>query len=571
MNLRILFTSPTLMALASLVGLSSALTLHAAELNLPALTHISCHPDGSWASVQVPLAAGQHRVRLPEIAYNRIIVHGCSWRLGSGVDVVLPPALPAEAIPLIAERNALALKLEAHTRMRAAHEIIVAQLQNAAPLALAAEHNPLPTLRSLVEQRTTLDNENQELRRASSALIERARVIGFDNPAWLDVPSFERPTAQLAVSEAQARWQGLASLSVSEIVPDTVAATATQPTSYQYLDVQCAKACTIDVTLALPITWTASTTLTIHDGTAIWTQQAIIHKPLGMEVATPAVTLYASLLNSPDFPPTVPHVRIGAEPVVRDQQRSIIQTSTGVALGATSSLSESVANAASVSLSTPAAPPQSSPPEESAAEPEHIHPAIAVSWHYDQVVLAAGITECTVQQPPLSTTIVSDEWAVIPAISSVAIRRMVATSPDVPLLAGDLTIYVDGKQRGQGWRDLTTANSTLEICADEDPSIFVSPSIPWDIDARQQTSTRQRAGSLTTLHALGTTPKTIIYYAAIPRSTSADISIAIDPQSTVGYTVSPAGYVRWELPLTGNDRRDINLGYTITAKGGLSL
>jgi len=563
MNLRILFSKPTLTALASIVGLSSSLTMQAAEISLPALTQISCHPDGSLASVQVPLAAGQHRLRLPDLAYNRVIVHGCSWRLGSGVDALPAPALPAEAIPFIAERNALALKIDAHTRLRAAHEVVVAQLQNAAPLALAAEHNPLPTLRSYVEQRAALDAENQELRRTSTALTERARVIGFDNPAWLDVPTFERPTSQLAVSEAQARWQGLAAAPVS--------ATSTQPTSYQYIDVQCAEACTIDVTLALPITWTASTTLNIHDGKATWTQQAIIHKPLGMEVAAPAVTLYASLRDTPDFPPTIPHVRISTEPVVRDQQRSIIQTTTGVALGASSSLSESVANAASLTLSTPAAPPQNSPPAESEAMTEPIHPAIAVRWHYDMVTLAAGITECTVQQPPLTTAIASDEWVVIPAISTVAIRRIVATTPNVPLLAGDLTVYVDGKQRGQGWRDLTTANSTLEICADEDPSIFVTPSIPWDIDPHQQTSTRQRSGSFTTLHALGTTPKTIIYYAPIPRSTSADMAITIDPQSTVGFTVSPEGYVRWELQLKGNDRRDINLGYTITAKGGLSL
>jgi len=186
------------------------------------------------------------------------------------------------------------------------------------------------------------------------------------------------------------------------------------------------------------------------------------------------------------------------------------------------------------------------------------------------VALLAGSasTSLTVDRTPL--TLIADEWAMFPEDSTVALRRVSVRLGAQPLLPGTLEVIADGSPRH------TTApaipgGGVLTVCAALDETVLVSSTATWNVDPATNTDRHRRTGSDTWLLNSGPEPRTLVVYRSMPVSTSDELSVTRDPDTTPNATVIAPGLLRWTVTLPSGVPQRVGLGWVMQASGSFSF
>jgi len=264
--------------------------------------------------------------------------------------------------------------------------------------------------------------------------------------------------------------------------------------------------------------------------------------------------------------PAERRVRLGNEAVVNRQRR---QVQTGTSAVAVPIAPPPAPAPAAVAGGAPAAPAERLTAV-SEALPDVSEDQPALRWELGTLALPRDEERITAERPVASVAILGDEWALIPAQSPVAQRRLTLRLDDQPLLAGPLTLVVDDAIVGVDALEAMPPGASLALRAGEDAALFASPAVAWSVASGEQSERRQRQGSTITLHNLGDAPRTVAVYQAMPVSRSAEITVTLSG-TTEGATAIEPGVLRWSFTIPGGGRQEVALGWVLTAGGGLKL
>lgn len=546
-----------------LVLLGWCVGLTAAVLPLGAPMMLDVHPDGGRLQWRLELPAGTHAVLIDEALTGGLTVQGASWRIRTETIAVPPPDEPADLPAAVQARNRHAVAYAGHQARQQAQAVLIERL--AARAAASVEAGTIDAVQAAIAaavlRQEELDVEAQRLAAEARALRRRAALLREGNGIWLAVNEGDLPAHPLTLADARRAWRG----------------PLPAPRSQRVVDVVCPTAAVVEIVVAVPMQWSPAATVHLDGDQATLTRRVHVTKPVGLDLKAVPLRVHTQRLAGTVWAPDVPRIRLGAEEVLPTQAKAVTSTALATTIPTPVTRSESdMANtemggagafmaieAEAVALAEEVPAP--------AAPPITREPGFGVLWDLGTVALPSGVSSTEHSLPAVPLTVLSDEWALIPALATVAIRRCVVQLDAQPLLDGPLTVITNGRQRGTTLSGNRAPGTLLELRADEDATVFAASAIPWDIAERDRTSTRRREGSAVTIHHFGTVNRSLAYYAIMPIGRSADLRVEIDPQTTSGGREVAPGIWRWELDLMPTATQVVELGWILHASGGLKF
>ena len=186
------------------------------------------------------------------------------------------------------------------------------------------------------------------------------------------------------------------------------------------------------------------------------------------------------------------------------------------------------------------------------------------------VALPAGSTSTslTVDRTPL--TVLADEWALFPEDSTVALRRVSVRLGAQPLLPGTLEVIADDSPR-RTTAPAIPGGGVLTVCAAVDETVLVSSTATWNVDPATNTDRHRRTGSDTWLLNSGSEPRTLVVYRTMPVSTSDELTITRDADTTPNATIVAPGLLRWTVTLPSGVPQRVGLGWVMEASRSFSF
>ena len=530
--------------------------LSAADLPLGEPLRLDVHADGALLTWQVDVPSGEYRIELPYALTAEVKVSGATWSVSQET---LPGAAnpPIAALPaLVAERNALCIQLSATAGRRAALERETVRLRTLLAAAVARGSTDgkswQASLDATLAECTALDRLDAEQALARTALLTKAESLIGTN-AWLTCMADTQP---LGVGEAT-----------------RVLAVAVIPPHFRrVLHVSSGAPATVLVTAVLhDVRWMPAAQLLVANGTARLVRQARLQKPASVALAALPVTVTSQpLIPVLDGPEPRP-VRIVSDAVGLDSRRRVEQTVSSGDWGQHAAPTES-SNAKAATIEGAAEwKAVADAPVALLASPIDVEPGRAVRWDLGTVVLPVDEVTVVVDRPSVPLLVASDEWAVAPAISPVALRRFGVRVDEQPLLAGPLTLVLDGTVVATQMMPMHPPGAVLTLRAGEDAAIFAEPAVAWTIAATEQSEKRRREGHTVALRNLGEQARTVALYQTMPVSRSVELIVQPAEATTAGSTLVQPGLLRWEVTLAPGERREIALGWTLSTSGGLKL
>jgi len=196
----------------------------------------------------------------------------------------------------------------------------------------------------------------------------------------------------------------------------------------------------------------------------------------------------------------------------------------------------------------------------------------SVDFDLGEVSLPAGTVSVsvnlTLDRTPL--TVLADEWALFPEDSPVALRRVSLRLGTQPLLPGTLEVIADGSPR-RTTAPAIPGGGVLTVCAAVDETVLVSSTATWNVDPASNTDRHRRIGSDTWLLNSGSDPRTLVVYRTMPVSTSDELSVTRDPDTTPNATVIAPGLLRWTVTLPSGVPQRVGLGWVMQASGSFTF
>jgi len=530
--------------------------LAAADLVLPPPTALIVHRDAARLVCTLTLPAGSHAVAIPWRDHGAIAVRGAAWSVTwEPLPAEAPAPLPDGLAVLVAERNRLAGARGAVLARRAAHERAGIAIRERLPAAAAAGADTAAWQASLdawLAQRAELDAADAADAAARAALTLRAEGIARDVGDWLMLsgPQADAPLAR----EDAAR-----------------ALSAPRPqASRRVLHLALAAEAEVAIEIALPsVRWEPSAVLALRGGEARLVRLVTLHKPADLDLGTLPVVVTTTASQPPLQGPGEPRMRLSTEAVANSQRRQV-QTGSAVVEW------EDVGQAPAARIATP---PASKPTTNGVSEDMVVDGEVpsgkpdqpALRWDLGPLALPRDQERITAERPAVALTITGDEWAVIPAQSPVAQRRLGVRLDGQPLLAGPLTLVVDDAIIGIETIAAHAPGTQLTLRAGEDAAVFAGPAVPWSVPPAEQSERRQRQGSSFTLRNFADAPRTVAVYQTIPVSRSAELTVTIAPESSAGATATSPGVLRWQVELPAGGGQEFSLGWMLQTSGGLKL
>lgn len=528
-----------------------------AELALGQPLVLDVHPDGGRLLWRLEVPAGDHVVVIDEALDGTVEVRGASWRLRQETIEVPAPDEPAGFVELVSARNQLAIAVAELQARQQAHEVLVQRVaERSAGRADAGDLVAVAgAINAAVTQQGVSDAQRLHLEREARSLERLAMAMSDGRGAWLAIPDVHAVVTPVTLTAARQAWRGR--------IPAT--------RQRRVLDLTSTAIGVVNIVVHVPMRWSPAATVHIDGERASLIRRFQVSKPTALALTAVPVRLHSQRLGAAVWTPPVPGVRLAAESVQPIQAKTVGSElrATDIPVVHTLAIAQSEAggSGALMEMEAPVTVLTSTPPTPSA--PITQQPGFGVTWDLGTVDLPRGTTSTEHGLPPVAVRMISDEWALIPRVATVAIRRCIIELDDQPLFDGPLTVITDGRQRGTMASGNRAPGERLELRADDDATIFAAPAIPWDIAERDQTATRRREGSVTSIHHFGQTSRTVAYYALTPVSSSTDLTIERDAQTTGGAVEVAPGILRWHLDLAPNSQRDLSCGWVLQASGGL--
>jgi len=528
--------------------------LAAADVPLGEPQRLDVHADGALLTWRLDMPAGDHRVELPYALTAELRVSGAAWSVTQET-VAGAANQPHAAVPaLVNERNALGVQLSALAGRRSALERETVRLRTLLAAAVARGSTDgkawQASLDAVVAECTALDRLDAEHAVARTALLAKAESL-MGTSAWLNGISEAQPLGVGEVNRALAKTaipvHFRRILHVSSVVPATVLVTA----------------------VVHDVRWTPAAHVLVANGTARLVRQARLQKPAAMNLAALPVTVTSQPLMPILAGPEPRPVRIISNAVNMDSRRRVEQTASSGDWGQQASAPAASSPAAS-GLDAPAAR-EVAAPIPPPASPIDVEPGRAVRWDLGAVALPVDEVTIVVDRPSQPLVIVCDEWAIAPAISPVALRRFGVRVDEQPLLAGPLTLVLEGTVVATQSMSMHPPGAVLTLRAGEDAAIFAEPAVAWSIPATEQSEKRRRDGHTLALRNFAEQARTVALYQTMPVSRSVELIIHCAEATTAGFTLVQPGLLRWDVTLAPGERREFALGWTLNASGGLKL
>ena len=570
------------------------------ELALPAAALAEIHPDGARLHHRIALPAGRHYLRLAGTVANDIAVTGAAaWLTRVVARPHARPVLPPALENLLADRNRLQAAARALRVRGAVIDDAIRELAEQVPrLAHAANPDPAAwqaSLDALLAAKAKLDTdlaadaaERDLLRVRGDALLptrdpgaaDATVLLGLEAaaPLVLDAVDVERTWHEQAVPSDDVRL----------------------------VVVDCPAPATIDVCERRPdLYWTPAAAIVVAGKDVRLIRRCLITKMEASDFGAPTVVVSTDPLQ-PDLAIPAPRpVALHAEPIARGERRIVVSTSLGSDWG------EAVrsADAAAVLIPTPAVasaggssltidrtdpkavqdlakittgqapsgaangsfvsqnrPVNEAPPARPAYPDDG--PMRLQSWTLGTIQLAAHTATIATDAGTSTLTVVGDEWALIPEIAPLAVRHLSVLLDDKPLLAGALSLVVDGKLIASENVPAASPGQMLHLRAGEDDRAYVDTDVAWDIDPAAQTPTHQRIGRDRWIWNLSDQPRTMTVYLTMPVSHSKEVTVTLDPATTPDATTVEPGVLRWTITLAPGTATRLGLGWQLDARDG---
>jgi hypothetical protein len=566
------------------------------ELVLPAAALAEIHPDGARLHHRIDLPAGRHALRLDGTVADDIAVTGAAaWSTRVVARPHARPVLPPALENLLADRNRLQAAARALRVRGAVIDDAIRELAEQVPrLAHAANPDPAAwqaSLDALLAAKAKLDAdlaadaaERDLLRVRGDALLptrdpgaaDATVLLGLETaaPLVLDAVDVERTWNEQAVPSDEVRL----------------------------VVVDCPAPATIDVCeIRTDLRWTPAAAIVVAGRDVRLIRRCLITKQESLDFGAPTVVVSTDPLQ-PDLAIPEPRpVGLHAEPIARGERRIVVSTSLGSDWGeavrsaaATAVLIPTPAAAAADGSFSRAAVPapipvprsvtaeDSNSTRESLSTGDQLKPQVAApsahpatdgpmrlqTWTLGTVRLAAHTATIATDAGTSALTVVGDEWALIPEIAPLAVRHLSVLLDDKPLLAGALSLVVDGKLIATENVHAASPGQMLHLRAGEDDRAYVDTDVAWDIDPAAQTPTHQRIGRDRWIWNLGDRPRTMTVYLTMPVSHSKEVTVTLDPATTPDATTVEPGVLRWTITLAPGAATRLGLGWQLDARDG---
>ena len=600
-------------------GFLSSLVTYLNAMELP-VAQLEVHPDGGRITWTLRLPAGDHEIDLPtwyrQTDDDRVqVFNAAAWHVTT-VPVPLPP-LPDNAEALRLRRNALSVRASALAAQRAVLTAAERRLRARLPRAASAGSDPATwqaALDALLDHQATLANDEAQWATDREALRTTAGPLA---PAL----ALDALTVLTAEDVAQ-KWASITPLTkLSALIERlTITCTDNRPVTL--------------VMVRTDLWWRPAARLSLGQKTgspAVLTRSAEIMKPTDVDFGSVQVHAIGSPLHTELNGPVPQMITVQADDVVsalRRQltggSRSVAWKEVGQAAASTPAPMSSVAPRDvppvrmaqienEISESLPKGREEAVSDQESGGEGSFMaigsggggagmfgsrsgggrKRAVArnggsgtatsneaeyrlsnygsgVDLDLGTVALPAGSasTTLTVDRTPL--TVLADEWALFPEESTVALRRVSVRLGTQPLLPGTLEVIADGSPRRTA-APAIPGGGVLTVCAALDETVLVSSTATWNVDPATNTDRHRRTGSNTWLLNSGPEPRTLVVYRTMPVSTSDELTVTRDPDTTPAATVIAPGLLRWTVTLPSGVPQRVGLGWVMQASGSFSF
>ena len=603
-------------------GFLQSLVTYLNAMELP-VAQLEVHPDGGRITWTLRLPAGDHEIDLPtwyrQTDDDRLqVFNAAAWHITT-VAVPLPP-LPDNAEALRLRRNALRLRASALAAQRAVLNAAERRLRARLPRAVSAGSDPATwqaALDALLDHQATLANDEAQWATDCEALRTTAGPL---------VPALALDAlGTLTAEDVSQKW--------ALIAPMTALSTPIERLSITCTDNR--PVTLVMVRTDLWWRPAARLSLGQKTGSpAVLTRSAEIMKPTALDFGSIQVHAIGSPLHTELNGPMAQKIIVQADDVVAALRRQLTGGSRSVAwkeVGqAAASTPAPMSSLASGDMAPVRMPPIENVGDEisesmakgreeavsdqesggegsfmaigsggggagmfgsrsgggrkravarhggsgtatsSEAEYRLSNYGAGVDLDLGIVALPAGSasTTLTVDRTPL--TVLADEWALFPEDSTVALRRVSVRLGTQPLLPGTLEVIADGSPR-RTTAPAIPGGGVLTVCAALDETMLVSSTATWNVDPATNTDRHRRTGSDTWLLNSGPEPRTLVVYRTMPVSTSDELTVTRDADTTANATVIAPGLLRWTVTLPSGVPQRVGLGWVMQASGSFSF
>jgi len=171
-------------------------------------------------------------------------------------------------------------------------------------------------------------------------------------------------------------------------------------------------------------------------------------------------------------------------------------------------------------------------------------------------------------------------YSITPAVSGYAyLKAIIKNTADFPLLAGELNVFMDSSFVAKSAIDLINPYESFALYLGIDPSIkvdyrptrksnaasgFISKSITEDIkDITVITNNKSKLIDVVILQQLPKSTDSNLKVRIVEPEIEHDDPIDDDPDDKTPVIVTTNNHVRWRLPLTAGEKKEIEFSYTI--------
>ncbi len=525
----------------AVLGLWAGLTATMAAADLGPPRNLTIHPDGAILTWNLDIPAAGLVVSLPATPAGSIAVEGAAWSIAEERDPA-PPA-PAGLLALLDERNRLD---DARAALAVADELasrnelrLTSRLPGFDPALNPAGW--LAAIDAAVASRAARETKRNAWGSAQGDLVRRAEAVARGGSAAL-LLSTQGP---VSASDMASAWAGAATPA---------------PVRRLHLDRQDGGRVMIRLSTN-ELRWTPAAAVIIKDGKANLIRRAVMTKPLALSL--PAITCEAVATNrtEPLRGPEERPIRLAADTIAN---KRVVTITSGKAAGASraelvtvAAMSEATGvRTTSLPKSLPVAPASDLAPER---------------WSLGTIALPREQERLIIDLPAESLTIAEDRWELAPLRAPIAQRHATIPLSARGLQPGPLTIVVDGRLTGSGWFQGAAPGTTIDLCLEEDPGIFVEPGLAWKPGEGDRTTTRHKEGWTWNIHHLGTQRRTVFFLASSAISRLGEVTVTILADTSPGSSEPSPGLRAWGLDLSPGASTAIGLGWVVTSSDGFKL
>ncbi len=132
------------------------------------------------------------------------------------------------------------------------------------------------------------------------------------------------------------------------------------------------------------------------------------------------------------------------------------------------------------------------------------------------------------------------------------------------LLEGEASVFFENTYVGKSLMDVRFAGDTLELSLGRDKGITINREKTQDLTSRRFLSTRkvESRGWETTVRNNKSQQVSLVVLDQVPVSAHSDIEVTVDERSGATHTKA-TGEIRWEVTLEPNERKTLNLQYSV--------